>query len=167
MQIDSTVRAHIEKFIALAKKYPCDFDKEREVPTREPERYGYSVEGCKRYVYVYAGNLLDFLVDGQSGQIRDNARRRYLRYGNIGMLLEEKDWKKGLIRNDRNCVPVHHGTGKACEACGRTAGVRPTALGERCQYCRGSDVRHINAIRRLGGTPTLNSKPFGAYLRDD
>ncbi len=167
MQIDPAVLANIEKFIALAKKHPCEPDKEWQTPKREPELYGYDIKRAKRYVYVHAGRMLSFLVDAQSGLVYDNLRRRCNRHGNIAGLVDEKDWKKGLIGYDRNCVPVHLGAKKPCGVCGRTSGVRATALGDRCQYCRGSDSRHIGSLRRLGAAPMLNGKPLGAYLKDD
>lgn len=167
MQIDPAVRKHIEKFIALAKKYPVEFDKERRTPEREPDSYAYDVRRAKRYVYVRAGTLLHFLVDARTGLVYDALRRRCLRHGNIAQLVDENDWKQGLIDGDRNRAPVHLGEREPCEVCGRTAGVRATVLGDRCQYCRGADSRHIGSLRRLGAVPMLNGKPLGRYLKDD
>ena len=167
MQIDPNVLANIEKFIALAKKYPGEFDRERQTPKRNPDMYRYDIKkGARRYVYVRAGDITDFFVDAQTGLIYDTLRRRCLRHGNIAGLVDEKDWKKGRIETDRNCVPVLKRKEKPCSICGRTKNVRATALGNRCQYCRGADSRHIGIIRQLGGTPTIGGRPLGTYLKN-
>lgn len=164
MQIDPQVLAHIEKFIELAKKYPVDFDREHQTPERYPDRYRHDVRRAKRYVYVRAGDMLDFLVDARTGLVYDTLRRHCLRHGNIAQLVNEDDWKHGLISNDRNCTPVRLGRQKPCGVCGRTKNVRATVLGDRCQYCRGAISRHIGIVRQLGGTPMLNGRPFTGDL---
>lgn len=50
-----------------------------------------------------------------------------------------------------------------CERCGRDASVKPTKLGKLCQYCRAADMRHIRAVRQLGGMPRIGS----VYLTND
>ncbi len=160
MRIDPNVLAHIEKFIELAKKYPDAFWKKY----GRREDYWYHTGKHRKYVYVRAGMFL-FLVDAQAGQVRNGLGRRHVGHGNISELLDAKDWKRGRIQSNRNGVPVNQRV--SCEVCGRTAGVRPTVLGRRCRYCRGSDTRHVNIIRRLGGTPTVNGRPLGTYLKDE
>lgn len=159
MQIEPRVLAHIEKFLSLARRYPDEHNRRHHPPKREPEAYSYDVSRAKRYVYVCAG-ILHFRVEAKTGEVFDTLRRRCSRHGNIADLLDPKDWKKGRIEMDRNCTPVLKRKEKPCGVCGRMKNVRATALGDRCQYCRGADSRHIGIIRQLGGTPMLNGKPF-------
>ncbi len=103
--------------------------------------------------------------------------------GHIDLLLDESKWGKKIKRIHTR---VRRGLGirgygshifdlydlvvgdpKKC-ICGRTVNVQKTAVGPRCQYCRGSDVRHMNIVRQLGGMPTANGRPLptnGSYYQ--
>jgi hypothetical protein len=55
--------------------------------------------------------------------------------------------------------------GLKCDRCGRSKSVKSTVLGKLCQYCRASDGRHMNSIRRLGGVPNIDGKPITRYYK--
>lgn len=164
MHIEPELRAQIESFIELAKGHKEN--KRLFPPKRNASRYKLDDARGWRFAHVWAGMFM-FRVEVPTGDVYDGRGRRASRHGNIADLLEPKAWKDGSIMWDRNCVPVRGGRLKPCGLCGRTAAVRATALGDRCQYCRGADSRHIGAIRRLGGVPMLDGKPLGKYLKDD
>lgn len=48
-----------------------------------------------------------------------------------------------------------------CAVCRRTKAVKAAPTGEMlCCYHRAAFCRNVRDIRRLGGTPILNGKPF-------
>jgi hypothetical protein len=62
----------------------------------------------------------------------------------------------------RTCKRRLNPDNKPCSICGREQTdkivIRETIIGMVCQYCRASDIKHINLVKRLGGIPKYKNK---------
>jgi len=84
--------------------------------------------------------------------------------GNIIELVKRRNWQR-LVRfrvgtaNYPEAILLGQPAASAeCQVCHRSAGVRATAVGLRCSYHRGADVRHMNDVRQLGGMPRVGRR---------
>ena len=164
----------VKRFLALLYRYDCVgkgvyYKKE----DRFPRSYYCMYVKCK-YIWIDAPYLRFAVTDDGFLYWPKNHRTCSDRcFGHIDSFLDESKWGKTIkrvhTRVRRGCgvrgegssmVDLHDlvvGARKKC-ICGRIVNVQNTVVGPRCQYCRGSDVRHMNIVRQLGRMPTANGK---------
>lgn len=113
------------------------------------------------YVIVRASRLFYFKVHKTEGTIWEIHGRKPR--GLLRDFLDPQRWDDGSVLGDGG---IPRFKPKPCGQCGRPKSVKSTVNGSLCQYCRGSDTRHIGALRKLGGMPTMNGKPIANYLQE-
>jgi hypothetical protein len=156
MKVNPEVLSSIERFLELAHEAADELWQEAD--------FFMTTQGQRKYVIVSAG-VFHFRVDGETGEIRCFPAGRYRHRPNIRDYVKREDWLSGNISVSSACVPIL--VNVKCAVCGRTESVARTKLGRRCRYCRSSDTRRINSIRRFGGTPMLNGRPLCGDLYED
>lgn len=169
------LRRKVKRFLALLYRYDCvGKDAYYKKDDRFP-RESYRMHIGRKYLWIDAPRLRFAVTDKgllfwpkKYWSCSDNC------FGHIDFFLDESRWGKTIkrvhtrvrrgmgMRYESAVIDYHNlvvGHPKKC-ICGRTANVQNTVVGPRCQYCRGSDVRHMNSVRQLGGMPTANGKPL-------
>ena len=131
-----------------------------------------------KFIHVIAATV-EFMVLPNGDAYRCVFRRGYHQpdrvrpMGNIIRFVALTDWRRRVCFLNNSFgypsrlefVGAPSGTGEpvrpvACGVCTRTKSVKETVLGPRCCYCRGSDVRHMTAVRDLGVTPRVGRRPI-------
>lgn len=172
------LQAKIKKFLDLLYRYDCigkDAYYKKEKDFYKFGREHYCMIMGRKYIWIDAPYLRFACTnDGLLFWPKKYWTCGDRCFGHIDSLLDGKRWGKNIKRVHSRArrglgypgewanIDYHHlvvgNLGKCI--CGRTANVKDTVVGPRCQYCRASDVRHMNSLRQLGGVPTAHGKPI-------
>lgn len=161
----------VKRFLALLYRYDCVGKGAYYKKDDRLSRSEYCMYVKSRYIWIDAPGLRFAVTDRGFLFWPKNYRTCSDRcFGHIDSFLDESKWGKTIRRVHTSArrgtiygssVREYHnlvvGSRKKC-ICGRDVNVQNTAVGPRCQYCRGSDVRHMNIVRQLGGMPRANGR---------